>query len=131
MRMHAGRQAQARQRTRRRIGRQGETRRIGAIGQMSQLIAASGQHLARTLHRFGQARLRLSVPAVETLEHVRGVLLHVDDIADEVHAPRRAARELQRRIGQQVHMRVRVHHRAGKARRLHKTKPSVLALLSK
>ena len=131
MRMHAGRQAQARQRTRRRIVGQGETRRISAIGQMRQLIAAGGQHLARALHRFGQARLRFGKPAIEALEHVRGVLLHIDDVADEVHAPRRAARELQGRIRQQVHMRVRVHHRAGKPRRLHQAKLSMLALLSK
>ena len=100
MRMHADRQAQARQRARCRIIGQDETRRVGTVGQMRQLIAAGGQHLTRALHRFGQTRLCFGKPAIEALEHIRGVLLHIDDVADEVHAPRRAARELQRRVGQ-------------------------------
>ena len=86
MRMHAGCQTQARQRTRRRILGQCEARRIGTVGQIRQLVAASSQHLARTLHRFRQARLRLGIPFVDALEHVRGVLLHIDDVADKLHA---------------------------------------------
>ena len=129
--MHASRQAQARQRTRRRIVGQCEACRVGAVGQMRQLISAGGQHLARALHRFGQARLRLGMPVVNALEHVRGIFLHVDDVADEAHAPCCTTRELQGRIRQQMHMRVRIHHRTSNPWRLHQAKLSMLALLPK
>ena len=129
--MHAGRQAQARQRTRCCIVGQREACGIGTVGQMRQLVAAGCQHLARALHRFRQTRLRLGVPIADAIEHIRGIFLHIDDVADEIHAPRRAARELQCRIGKQVHMRVRVRHRTGKPRRLHQAKLSMLAFLPK
>ena len=131
MRMHAGRQAQARQRTRCCIVGQREACGVGTVGQMRQLVAAGRQHLARALHRFRQARLRLGIPVVDVLEHVRGIFLHINNVADEAHTPCCTTRELQRGICQQMHMRVRVRYRAIKPRRLHQAKLSMLAFLPK
>ena len=71
------------------------------------------------------------MPVVNALEHVRGIFLHVDDIADEAHTPCCTTRKLQRGIRQQMHMRVRVRYRAIKPRRLHQAKLSMLAFLPK